>query len=145
MFDHRIQHGEEKVDELQIVKQQMESDVVDTYKELKVVEQQVKNEEEKLELISQRYIELEKKVQQKQNEYDSKMDQLPNEEVFIPFLHKEVVTEVQDKLFGKADITKKQTKNYVLSPQQYQKVTKQVNAAVIIKKDYKRLRQTDFV
>ncbi|PDZ42441.1 recombinase [Bacillus wiedmannii] len=56
-----------------------------------------------------------------------------------------MVTEVQNKMFGKADITKKQTKNYVLSPQQYQEVTKQVNAAVIIKKDYKRLRQTDFV
>ncbi|AZR80787.1 plasmid recombination protein [Bacillus thuringiensis] len=145
IFDHRIQHGEEKVEELQTVKQRMESDVVDRYKELKTVEQQVKNEQEKLELISQRYIELEKKVKLKQKEYDRTMDQLSNEEVSIPFLHKEVVTEVQDKIFGKADIIKKQTKNYVLSPQQYQEVTKQVNAAVIIRKDYKRLRQTDFV
>ncbi|CDN39782.1 unnamed protein product [Bacillus thuringiensis DB27] len=145
MFNDRIKHGGRKVEELQIVKQQMERDVVDTYKELKTVKRQVKKEEETLELINQRYIELEKKVQQKQGEYGRTMDHLPNEEVCIPFLHKEVVTEVQDKLFGKADITKKQTKNYVLSPQQYQEVTKQVNAAVIIKKDYKRLRQTDFV
>lgn len=40
---------------------------------------------------------------------------------------------------------KKQTRNYVLSPEQYQEFTKQVNAAVIIKKDYERLRETDFV
>ncbi|MED2997027.1 plasmid recombination protein [Bacillus tropicus] len=145
MFDYHMKHAEEKVEELQTVKQSMESDVVDRYKELKTVEQQVKNEQEKLELISQRYIELEKKVKLKQKEYDRTIDQLSNEEVSIPFLHKEVVTEVQDKIFGKADITKKQTKNYVLSPQQYQEVTKQVNAAVIMRKDYKRLSQTDFV
>lgn len=54
VFDYRIRHAEEKVEELQIVKQRMESDVVDAYKEL------------------------------------------------------------QDKMFGKADIMKKQTKNYVL-------------------------------
>ncbi|MCU5409325.1 mobilization protein, partial [Bacillus cereus] len=53
--------------------------------------------------------------------------------------------EVQDKMFGRAEITKKQTRNYVLSPEQYQEVIKQVNAAVIIKKDYERLRETDFV
>ncbi|KXY69584.1 MULTISPECIES: plasmid recombination protein [Bacillus] len=145
MFDYHMKHAEEKVEELQTVKQRMESDVVDTYKELKTVEQQVKNEQEKLELISQRYIELEKKIKLKQKKYDRTMDQLPNEEISIPFLRKEVVTEVQNKMFGKADITKKQTKNYVLSPQQYQEVTKQVNAAVIMRKDYKRLRQTDFV
>ena len=58
---------------------------------------------------------------------------------------KEVVVEVQDKMFGKAEITKKQTRNYVLSPEQYQELTKKVNAAVIIKKDYERLRETDFV
>ncbi|MFA2812084.1 mobilization protein, partial [Bacillus mycoides] len=73
------------------------------------------------------------------------MDQVPNEPVKIPFLRKEVVVEVQDKMFGKAEITKKQTRNYVLSPEQYQELTKQVNAAVTIKKDYERLRETDFV
>ncbi|PGD92226.1 mobilization protein, partial [Bacillus pseudomycoides] len=48
-------------------------------------------------------------------------------------------------MFGKAEIKKKQTRNYVLSPEQYQEFTKQVNAAVTIKKDYERLRKTDFV
>ncbi len=76
---------------------------------------------------------------------DSATDQVPNEPVKIPFLRKEVVVEVQDKMFGKAEITKKQTRNYVLSPEQYQELTKQVNAAVIIKKDYERLKETDFI
>ncbi|OSM09530.1 hypothetical protein BTH38_29915 [Bacillus toyonensis] len=80
-----------------------------------------------------------------QKELDSATDQVPNESVKIPFLRKEVVVEVQDKMFGKAEIMKKQTRNYVLSPEQYQELTKQVNAAVTIKKDYERLKKTDFV
>lgn len=80
-----------------------------------------------------------------QKELDSATNQVPNKPVKIPFLHKEEVVEVQDKMFGKAEITKKQTRNYVLSPEQYQEVTKQVNAAVTIKKDYERLKKTDFV
>ncbi|PFZ02534.1 mobilization protein, partial [Bacillus pseudomycoides] len=80
-----------------------------------------------------------------QEELDSVTNQVPNEPVKIPFLRKEVITEVQDKMFGKAEITKKQTRNYVLSPEQYRKVTQQVNAAVTIKKDYERLKKTDFV
>ncbi|PFD96787.1 mobilization protein [Bacillus sp. AFS023182] len=141
VFDHHMQYAEEKVNELQMVK----IHVADKYKELEEVEQQVKSESEKLQLINQRYIELEKKVKQQQKELDSVANQVPNEPVKIPFLRKEVITEVQDKMFGKAEITKKQTRNYVLSPEQYQKLTKQVNAAVTIKKDYERLKKTDFV
>nr|MCX3303444.1 mobilization protein [Bacillus pacificus] len=129
----------------QVVKKSLESDVVDKYKELEVVKQQVESESEKLQLIGQCHIELEKRVKQMQKELDSAMDQVPNEPVKIPFLRKEVVVEVQDKMFGKAEITKKQTRNYVLSPEQYQELTKQVNAAVTIKKDYERLKKTDFV
>ena len=128
-----------------MTKKSLESDVVDTYKELEIVKQHVESENEKLQLIGQRHIELEKRVEQMQKELDSATDQVPNEPVKIPFLHKEVVVEVQDKMFGKAEITKKQTRNYVLSPEQYQELTKQVNAAVTIKKDYERLRKTDFV
>lgn len=96
-------------------------------------------------LISQRHVELEKRVEQMQKELDSATDQVPNEPVVIPFLRREVITEVQDKMFGKAEITKKQTRNYVLSQEQYQEFTKQVNAAVTIKNDYERLRKTNFV
>uniref|UniRef100_UPI003F4998DE plasmid recombination protein n=1 Tax=Bacillus multifaciens TaxID=3068506 RepID=UPI003F4998DE len=145
VVDHHLKDAEEKAKELQMVKKRLESDVVDKYKELETVKQQVESGSEKLQLIGQRYVELEKRVKQKQEELDSAMDQVPNEPVKIPFLRKEVMIEVQDKMFGKAEITKKQTRNYVLSPEQYQELTKQVNAAVTIKKDYERLRKTDFV
>ncbi|PEU17450.1 plasmid recombination protein [Bacillus sp. AFS019443] len=144
-IDHHLKSAEEKTNELQVVKKSLESDVVDQYKELETVKQQVESESEKLQLIGQRYVELEKRVKQQQEELDSVADQVPNEPIKIPFLRKEVITEVQDKMFGKAEITKKQTRNYVLSPEQYQELTKQVNAAVTIKKDYERLKKTDFV
>ncbi|CAM4296250.1 plasmid recombination protein [Bacillus paramycoides] len=144
-IDHYLQNVEEKTNQLQVAKKSMESDVVDKYKELEIVKQQVESESEKLQLIGQRQVELEKRVEQMQKELDSATDQVPNEPVVIPFLHREVIIEVQDKMFGKAEITKKQTRNYVLSLEQYQEFTKQVNAAVTIKKDYERLKQTDFV
>lgn len=131
--------------ETQVAKKSLESDVVDQYKELETVKQQVESESEKLQLIGQCYVELEKRVKQQQQELDSVADQVPNKPIKIPFLRKEVVTEVHDKVFGKAEIKKKQTRNYVLSPEQYQKLTKQVNAAVTVKKDYEYLRKTNFV
>ncbi|PEU76059.1 hypothetical protein CN386_17505 [Bacillus cereus] len=89
---------------------------------------------------------IENQVEQMQKGLDCATDQVPNEPIKIPFLRKEVITEVQNnKTFGKAEVTKKKTGNYVLSPEQYQELTKQVNAAVSIKKDYERLRKTDFV
>ncbi|MCU4960001.1 plasmid recombination protein [Bacillus cereus] len=144
-IDDHLKDVQEKTNELEVTKTSLESDVVDTYKELEVVKQEVESENEKLQLIGQRHIELEKRVEQMQKSLDSATDQVPNEPVKIPFLRKEVLVEVQDKMFGKAEITKKQTRNYVLSPEQYQELTKQVNAAVTIKKDYERLRKTDFV
>ncbi|RAT01112.1 mobilization protein [Bacillus cereus] len=144
-IDHDLKNIEEKTNELQVMKKSLESHVTDKQKELETVKQQVESESEKLQLIGQRHIELEKRVKQMQKELDSASDQVPNEPIKIPFLRKEVVVEVQDKMFGKAEITKKQTRNYVLSPEQYQEVTKQVNAAVTIKNDYERLRKTDFV
>ncbi|EJR91892.1 hypothetical protein, partial [Bacillus mycoides] len=144
-IDHHLKNVEEKTNELQVAKKSLESDVVDNYKELEIVKQQVESESEKLQLIGQRHVELEKRIKQMQKELDSATDQVPNEPVVIPFLRKEVITQVQDKMIGKAEITKKQTRNYVLSPEQYQEFTKQVNAAVTIKKDYERLKKTDFV
>ncbi|WP_144651171.1 plasmid recombination protein [Bacillus cereus] len=145
-IDDHLKNVQEKTNELEVTKTSLESDVVDTYKELEVVKQEVESENEKLQLIGQRHIELEKRVKQMQKELDSATDQVPNEPIKIPFLRKEVITEVQNnKTFGKAEVTKKKTGNYVLSPEQYQELTKQVNAAVTIKKDYERLRKTDFV
>ncbi|WP_275897029.1 hypothetical protein, partial [Klebsiella pneumoniae] len=68
--------------------------------------QQVESENEKLQLIGQRHVELEKRVEQMQKELDSASDRVPNEPVKIPFLRKEVVVEVQAKRCGEAEITK---------------------------------------
>ncbi|EEM44676.1 hypothetical protein bthur0005_55150 [Bacillus thuringiensis serovar pakistani str. T13001] len=144
-IDYDLKNVKEKTNELELAKKSLESDVVDTYKQLEIVKQQVESENKKLQLIGQRHVELEKRVEQMQKELDSATNQVPNEPVKIPFLRKELVVEVQDKMFGKAEIRKKQTRNYVLSPEQYQEFTKQVNAVVTIKKDYVRLRETDFV
>ncbi|HEF5239033.1 TPA: plasmid recombination protein [Bacillus cereus] len=146
VMDRHLKNDEEKANELQVVKKSLESDVNDKYVELKTVNQEIESGNEKLQLIGQRYIELEKKMKQKQKELDIATNQVPNEPVKIPFLRKEVITEVQNnKTFGKAEVIQKQTRNYVLTPEQYQEVTKQVNAAVTIKKDYERLRERDFV
>jgi hypothetical protein len=145
VIDRHLKNDEEKANELQVVKKRLESDVNDKYVELKAVNQKIESENEKLQLIGQRHVDLEKRVKQMQKELDSATDQVPNEPVVIPFLRKEVITQVQDKMIGKAEIKKKETRNYVLSPEQYQEFTKQVNAAVTIKKDYDRLRETDFV
>ncbi|MBT2578397.1 plasmid recombination protein [Bacillus sp. ISL-8] len=144
-IDDHLRNVEEKTNELQVAKKSLESDVVDKYKELERVKQEVESESGKLQLIGQSHVELEKRVEQMQKELDSVTGQVSNEPVKIPFLRREVITEVQDKMFGKAEITKKQTRNYVLSPEQYQELTKQVNAAVTIKRDYGRLKEIDFV
>lgn len=145
-IDNHLTNVEEKTNELQVTKKSLESDVIDKYKELEIVKQQVESENEKLQLIGQQHVELEKKVEQMQKELDSATDQVPDEPVKIPFLRREVITQVQNNpTFGKADIMKSQTKNYVLSPEQMREVAKQVNAAVTIKKDYERLKETDFV
>ncbi|RAN86274.1 mobilization protein, partial [Bacillus sp. SRB_28] len=120
MIDYHLKNAEEKTNELQVAKKGLESDVVDKYKELEIVKEQIESESEKLQLINQCHVELEKRVNQMQKELDSVTDQVPNEPIKIPFLRKEIITEVQDKMFGKAEIIKKQTRNYVLSPEQYQ-------------------------
>ncbi|PFH90748.1 mobilization protein, partial [Bacillus cereus] len=109
MIDYHLKNAEEKTNELQVAKKGLESDVVATYKELEIVKKQIESESEKLQLINQCHVELEKRVNQMQKELDSVTDQVPNELIKIPFLRKEVVVEVQDKMFGKSEITKKQT------------------------------------
>lgn len=59
-IDHDLKNVEEKTNELQVVKKSLEGDVIDKQKELETVKQQVESESEKLQLIGQRHIELEK-------------------------------------------------------------------------------------
>lgn len=70
---------------------------------------------------------------------------LPSEEHELPFLKKEKITSVTQKVFGKAEVTESETENYVLTPEQYQKASEQVKSAMAIKSDYERLKDTDLV
>ncbi|MGF9959004.1 plasmid recombination protein, partial [Bacillus mycoides] len=85
VIDRHLKNDEEKANELQVVKKRLESDVNDKYVELKAVNQKIESENEKLQLIGQRHVDLEKRVKQMQKELDSATDQVPNEPVKIPF------------------------------------------------------------
>ena len=63
----------------------------------------------------------------------------------VEFERKEKVTEVNDRLIGKAEILEKETENIVLTPDEVKTVNEQLRSAAVIKKDYDRLRSTDFV
>jgi len=68
---------------------------------------------------------------------------LPAEKEPVPFLRKEIETEVKPKMIGKPEIIEKETGNYVLTPDQYKEMTEKFHAAVTIQKDYDRLKNTD--
>lgn len=70
---------------------------------------------------------------------------MPEEKTPVPFLRKEVQTEVVQKFMGKSEVIEHETDNFVLSPEQYKEMSEQIHAAVVIKKDYERLKSTDLV
>ena len=109
---------------------------------------------EKKHLSSQEYKEkqdLEKEIQLLDKEIDGKKKEfidlseaLPQEKLDIK-VQKEIKTDVKQKLFGDAEVTKKETGNYVLAPEQLKELTGYVNAALAVTKDYERLQSTDLV
>lgn len=58
---------------------------------------------------------------------------------------KEKITEVKNKTFGKAEIVEKETENIILTPKQVELIQEQLKSALIVKKDYERLKNTDLV
>ncbi|MGE7940359.1 plasmid recombination protein [Bacillus paramycoides] len=70
---------------------------------------------------------------------------LPDNKITLKSKKKEIKTEVKLKLIGKPEIIEKETGNYVFSPKQLEKVEELITAAVIVKKDYERLKNTDLV
>lgn len=84
-------------------------------------------------------------AQEKARQEESKLDELtatlePKE---LKYEGREIKTEVKDKLFGKSEVVENKTENIVLTPEQYNNVSEQVNAAAVIQKDYNRLKNTD--
>ena len=91
--------------------------------------------EKQLAAIQQKSLVEEKKLQE--------ITSLLNEKPELQFEGPEKVTEVKDKWVGKAEITEKETKNVVMSPEQVNAVSEHLQAAIVVKKDYDRLKDTD--
>lgn len=87
---------------------------------------------------------LDKKIDGKKKEFIDLSEALPQEKLDVK-VRNEIKSEVKQKLFGDAEITKKETGNYVLAPKQLKELTGYVNAALAVKKDYERLQTTDLV
>jgi len=86
-------------------------------------------------------------TQQKAEKQEKRLDELTAtlELQELPYEGREIKTEVKPKIFGKPEVIEEETQNVVLTPEQYKHAAEQVHAAAAIQKDYKRLKNTDFV
>lgn len=91
--------------------------------------------------------EKEKELEHIENKIRQSFEILPDTKETIQYMKKETKTVVEDKIvhFGKPKTIEKETGNYVLSRKQMKELSNKVNAAVLIKKDYERLKNTDLV
>lgn len=87
---------------------------------------------------------LEMKVVERKNELANFTENIPDE-IENMKMKKEVVTEVTQKMIGKAEISEKETENYVVTPKQHETLLKYGNDGKSVSKDYKRLLKTDVV
>ncbi|WP_053419237.1 MobV family relaxase [Viridibacillus arvi] len=107
--------------------------------------EQTKKQLDGLEQLQEEGQLLEEKIQKKKKEFTEISEQLPVKKKSLKGLKKEIETEVKPKLLGKPEIVKNETGNYVITPEQLEKVEGLINAAVFVKKDYERLQDTDLV
>ncbi|MFJ8356964.1 plasmid recombination protein [Bacillus paramycoides] len=91
------------------------------------------------------YKEYAEEISNIENQITEISKRLPNNKIRLKTKKKEIKTEVRPKLIGKPEIIEIETGNYVLSPKQLEKVEELITAAVIVKKDYERLQNTDLV
>lgn len=91
--------------------------------------------------------EKERELEHIESKIRQSLEILPDTKETIKYMKKETKTVVEDKIvhFGKPKTIEKETGNYVLSRKQMKELSNKVNAAVLIKKDYKRLKNTDLV
>lgn len=90
---------------------------------------------------------LAKKMEQKALEKEKRVEELTAtlEPKRVKFSHYEKKTDVVQKLIGKSEVIEKDTGNVVLSPDQYKRLNKQIHAAYVVQKEYKKLKDTDLV
>ncbi|MGN7410982.1 plasmid recombination protein [Sporosarcina sp. SAFN-010] len=86
---------------------------------------------------------LEGKVSEKKSEFLAISKNVPDKNLVLKPKRKEIKTEVIPKMFGKPEIHKKETGNYVFTPKQMEQLENIVTAAVAVKKDYQRLQSMD--
>ncbi|MBL2346258.1 plasmid recombination protein [Klebsiella pneumoniae] len=136
---------EVEVEQLSNVKTHLKTKVVETHNQLQQTTNYIEKQNETLQKIQQQFLNLDKKIKEKKQEFETFRNQVPDKPVSLSYLREETKTEVTTKLFGKPEITEKKTGNIVVTREQWRDMIEKVNAAVIIKSDYERLQKTDLV
>lgn len=134
-----------EVEQLSNVKKHLKTKVVETHNQLQQTTNYIEKQNETLQKIQQQFLNLDKKIKEKKQEFETFRNQVPDKPVSLSYLREETKTEVTTKLFGKPEINEKKTGNIVVTREQWRDITEKVNAAVIVKKDYERLQKTDLV
>lgn len=109
-------------------------------KHLDVARYKVQENQKELAMTEKALLEKKNELKQIDSTIEQSFEILSDTKEKIPFLKKE--TETVKTGFMKSE--EKETGNFVLSPKQMKEMSKKVNAAVTIKKDYERLKNTDF-
>lgn len=134
-----------ELEQLGNVKKHLETKVVETHNQLQKTTNYIEKQNETLQKIQQQFLNLDKKIKEKKQEFETFRNQVQDKPVSLSYLREETKTEVTTKLFGKPEITEKKTGNIVVTREQWRDMTEKVNATVIIKSDYERLQKTDLV
>ncbi|HDR4351292.1 MobV family relaxase [Bacillus cereus group sp. BfR-BA-01427] len=134
-----------EVEQLSNVKTHLKTKVVETHNQLQQTTNYIEKQNETLQKIQQQFLNLDKKIKEKKQEFETFRNQVPDKPVSLSYLREETKTEVTTKLFGKPEITEKKTGNIVVTREQWRDMKEKVDAAVIIKSDYERLQKTDLV
>lgn len=109
-------------------------------KHLDVARYKVQENQKELAMTEKALLEKKNELKQIDSTIEQSFEILSDTKEKIPFLKKE--TETVKTGFMKSE--EKETGNFVLSPKQMKEMSKKVNAAATIKKDYERLKNTDF-
>ncbi|HDR5272476.1 TPA: plasmid recombination protein [Bacillus thuringiensis] len=134
-----------EVEQLSNVKTHLKTKVVETHNQLQQTTNYIEKQNETLQKIQQQFLNLDKKIKEKKQEFETFRNQVPDKGVSLSYLREETKTEVTTKLFGKPEITEKKTGNIVVTREQWRDMKEKVDAAVIINSDYERLQKTDLV
>lgn len=110
-------------------------------KHLDVARYKVQENQRELAMTEKALLEKKSELHEVRSELEKSLEILSDTKEKIPFLKKE--TETVKTGFMKSE--EKETGNFVLAPEHMKEMSKKVTAAVAIKKDYERLKNTDLV